>query len=177
VICHGRVMALPSSAPPLSDNGIMSADAINVEELNDQAALALKAEERITETEGGRKRLLRDLAEALWAFAMPSWAMVSIVERAIDSGLFDRELFQRIHERLLPLERKADQILASAGERDYFNQTSTAAPLLALRACNERLKDCMVAVESMLDPQFDDIMAAALEEHRRGETFPLNSIS
>jgi hypothetical protein len=33
-----------------------------------------------------------------------------------------------------------------------------------------------VALESMLDPQLSDLMSAALEEHRRGETVPLDSI-
>ena len=34
----------------------------------------------------------------------------------------------------------------------------------------------MVALESMLDPQLDDFMAGAMEEHRRGETVPLDAI-
>jgi hypothetical protein len=34
----------------------------------------------------------------------------------------------------------------------------------------------MVALESMPDPQLDDLMAAAMEEHQRGETVPPDSI-
>jgi hypothetical protein len=34
----------------------------------------------------------------------------------------------------------------------------------------------MVALESALDPQLDGLMAAAMEEHQRGETVPLDAI-
>ncbi len=34
----------------------------------------------------------------------------------------------------------------------------------------------MVVLESMLDPEVDDLMRAALEEHQRGETVSLDSI-
>jgi hypothetical protein len=33
-----------------------------------------------------------------------------------------------------------------------------------------------VAMESMLDPQLDGLLAGATDEHRRGETVPLDSI-
>jgi hypothetical protein len=34
----------------------------------------------------------------------------------------------------------------------------------------------MAALESMLDPNLDGIMAAAMEEYQRGETIPLDSV-
>jgi hypothetical protein len=70
----------------------------------------------------------------------------------------------------------ADDMLAAARQRGYFDDPDIAEPLHWLETCNEQVKDCMVAVESMLDPQLDDLMAMALEEHQRGEAAPLDSI-
>jgi len=67
-------------------------------------------------------------------------------------------------------------MLAAARQRGYFDDPDIAEPLHWLETCNEQVKDCMVAVESMLDPQLDDLMAMALEEHQRGEAAPLDSI-
>jgi hypothetical protein len=70
----------------------------------------------------------------------------------------------------------ADEMLAAAGQRGYFDDPDTAEPFAWLETCNQQVKDCMVALESMLDPQLDGLMAAAMEEHQRGETVPLDSI-
>jgi hypothetical protein len=61
----------------------------------------------------------------------------------------------------------ADDNLNVARQRGYFDDPDTAEPLRWLEICNEQVKDCMVALESMLDPELDDLMAAALEEHQR----------
>lgn len=157
----------------MSDNRGMSTAATNLQKFADQTKLALAAAEKI-KTALERKRLLHGLEQALWKFAMPYWAILYIVERTVDSGEFDRERFRALYDRSLPLERMVDDALAVARTQDYFNRPVTAAPLLALQACNERMKDCMVALESTRDQHLDEIMAAALDEHRRGETVPLD---
>jgi hypothetical protein len=68
------------------------------------------------------------------------------------------------------------RILAAARQRGQFEDQDVAEPLRWLEICNEQVKDCMVAMEAMLDPQLDDLMGAALEEHRRGETVSLDSM-
>ncbi|HYM11023.1 MAG TPA: hypothetical protein VEU62_09825 [Bryobacterales bacterium] len=154
----------------------MSAAIPSLDELNAQAQSALAAGEKATAAVQ-RDRLLQWLGHTLWAFTRRYWAILYIVERAVASGGFDRDSFHMLHEKVLPLERMADNILASARTRDYLNVTLTAAPLLSLQECNEHIKDCMAALESMLEPHLDDLMAEALDEHRRGETIPLDSIS
>jgi hypothetical protein len=77
---------------------------------------------------------------------------------------------------MLALERVADDMLAAARQLGQFDDPDIAEPLRWLETCNEQLKDCMVALESMLDPQLDGLMDAAMEEHQRGETIPLESI-
>jgi hypothetical protein len=68
-------------------------------------------------------------------------------------------------------------IVSALSEKgNYFDDPDTAEPLRWLESCNEQVKDCMVALESMLDPRLDDVMASALEEHRRRETVPLDLI-
>jgi hypothetical protein len=58
----------------------------------------------------------------------------------------------------------------------YFADPNAAEPLSWLESCDEWVKDCMVALESMLDPTLERIMETAIEEHRRGETVPLASV-
>jgi hypothetical protein len=105
----------------------------------------------------------------------PYSAAKFLAERVLQSGTFDRDLVQTLHSKLLPLERMADDRLNVARQRGHFDDPDTAEPFRWLETCNEQVKECMVALESMLDPQLDDLMAAALEEHQRGETVPLGS--
>ena len=106
----------------------------------------------------------------------PYSAALYLAERVVQSAVFDVELVRALHCKLLPLERMADDMLASAKQRGYFDDPDIAEPLRWLETCNEQVMDCMVALESMLDPQLDDVMDAALDEHHRGETVPLDSI-
>jgi len=106
----------------------------------------------------------------------PYSAAKFFAERVVQSDAFNVELVQALHSKLLPLERMADDVLAAARQRGYFDDPDAAEPLRWLETCNEQVKDCMVALEPMLDPQLDDLMAAAMEEHQRGETVPLDSI-
>jgi hypothetical protein len=69
-----------------------------------------------------------------------------------------------------------DGVLVRARQQGYFDDPDAAEPLRWLETCDEQVKDCMVALESMLDPKLDGVMTAAMEEHRRGETVPLESI-
>jgi hypothetical protein len=94
----------------------------------------------------------------------------------LQSPTFNPELVQMLHSKLLPLESMADNLLAAARQRGYFDDPNLAEPLRWLETCDEQVKDCMVALESALDPQLDGLMAAAMEEHRRGETVPLDAI-
>jgi hypothetical protein len=147
----------------------------SLQELDKQAAIAAEALQKMT-TAAELGRDLPRLEEAIWTFVRPYWHTLTIADRLVDSGA-DRPEIEALHSPLLRLEHMADNILATARERGYFEKIDTAAPLLSLESANERIKDCMVALESMLDPQVDDIMAAALEEHQRGETVPLDSVN
>jgi hypothetical protein len=59
----------------------------------------------------------------------------------------------------------------------YFDDPDTAEPLRWLETCDEQVKDCMIALESMMDPKLDELIATAMEEHQRGETAPLDSLN
>jgi hypothetical protein len=106
----------------------------------------------------------------------PYSAALYIAERVLQSPAFNLELVQTLHSKLLPLESMADNLLAAARKRGYFDNPNLAEPLRWVETCDEQVKDCMVALESALDPQLDGLMAAAMEEHQRGETVPLDAI-
>jgi hypothetical protein len=145
---------------------MMSTSAIIGEEIDKQAALAKAA---LGDIAGVGPRAILD---ALGAYS----ATLYIAERVVESENFDPELVRSLHSKLLPLEHVADGILAAARQRGQFEGQDVAEPLRWLEICNEQVKDCMVAMEAMLDPQLDDLMGAALEEHRRGETVSLDSM-
>jgi hypothetical protein len=107
---------------------------------------------------------------------VPYSAAKFLVERVVQAGTFNAELVQSLYTKLLPLERMVDDVLAASRQRGYFDDPDAAEPLRWLETCDEQVKDCMVALESMLDPKLDGLLAAALEEHQRGETVPLDSI-
>ena len=153
----------------------MSTPGIVSEEIDKQAALASAALQRISGVgDGTNARQL--LPGAVLAMLGPYSAAKFLAERVLESATFNVDLVQALHSKLLPLERMADDVLAAARQRGYFDDPGAAEPLRWLEACDEQVKDCMVALESMLDPKLDGIMAAAMEEHRRGETVPLDSI-
>ena len=153
----------------MSTSGIIGA------EIDKQAALASAALQGISDV-GSRTSATRLLPRAVLDVLGPYSAALYIAERIVQSDVFDEELVQALHSKLLPFERMADAMLAAARQQGYFENPETAEPLRWLETCNEQVKDCMVALESMLDPQLDDLMALAMEEHRRGETVPLDSI-
>ena len=153
----------------------MSTSGIIGEEIDKQAALAGAALQNISGVGAGasaRQLLPRAVLDVLGPYS----AALYIADRVVQSATFDVELVQALHSKLLPLERMADEMLAAARQRGYFDDPDTAEPFGWLETCNEQVKDCMVALESMLDPQLDGLMAAAMEEHQRGETVPLDSI-
>ena len=113
------------------------------------------------------------LPRSVLAMLGPYSVALYIAEHVVQSDAFNVELVQALHFKLLSLERLADEMLAVARQRGYFDDPDTAEPL-RWETCNEQVKDCLVALESMLDPQLDGLMAAAMEEHRRGETVPLD---
>jgi hypothetical protein len=154
---------------------LMSTSGIIGEEIDKQAALASFAFQKISGVGAGasaRQLLPRAVLDMLGPYS----AALYIAERVVQSATFKAELVQALRSKLLPLERMADDMLAAARQRGYFDDPDTAEPLRWLETCNEQVKDRMVALESMLDPQLDDLMAEALEEHQRGETVPLDSI-
>jgi hypothetical protein len=106
----------------------------------------------------------------------PYSAALYIADRVLQSPTFNAELIQILHSKLLPLESMADDLLEAARQRGYFDDPNLAEPLRWLETCDEQVKDCMVALESALDPQVDGLMAAAMEEHQRGEAVPLDAI-
>jgi hypothetical protein len=153
----------------------MSNSGIIGEEIEKQAALATAALRNISGVEGGaggRQLLPRAVLDMLAPYSTELY----IAERVVQSAVFNIELVQALHSKLLPLERMADDVLAAARQRGYFEDPDIAEPLRWLEICNEQVKDCMVALESMLDPQLEQVTGAALEEHQRGETIPLDSI-
>lgn len=153
----------------------MSTSEILGEEIDKQAALAGAAVQNISGICAGasvRQLLPRAILDMLGPYS----AALFFAERVVQSDIFNVELVQALHSKLLPLERMADDTLTAARERGYFDDPYTAEPLRWLENCNEQVKDCMVALESMLDPQLDGLMAAAMEEHQRGATVPLDSI-
>jgi len=153
----------------------MSTPGIVGEVIDKQAALASAALRNISGvgTGAGARRLLpRAVLDMLAPYSVAHYLAESIVQ----SEVFNAELVQMLHSRLLPLERMADNMLAAARKLGYFDDPDTAEPLRWLETCNEQVKDCLVAMESMLDPKLDGLMAAAMEEHQRGETVPLDSI-
>jgi len=143
-------------------------------EIDEQAALVSAAIKSISSVGTGttaRQLLPRAVSDML----RPYSAALYIAERVVQSHTFTPELVHALHSKLLPLERMADDMLDAARQQGYVDDPETAVPLGWLETCNEQVKDCMVALESMLDPQLDDVMSAALDEHRRGETVPLDS--
>jgi hypothetical protein len=156
----------------------MSTSGIVGEEIDRQAAQFTQASEKLQDLSGigagtNAKQLL---PRAVLAMIGPISAAKFFAERVLQSPTFDAELVQAIHSKLIGFERMADDRLNFARRRGYFGDPDTGEPLRWLEACNEQVKDCMVALESMLDPELDDLMAAALEEHQRGETVPLDSL-
>ena len=153
----------------------MSTSGVIGEEIDKQTELASAALQNIFGVGAGTSaRQL--LPRAVLNMVGPYSAAKFFAERVVQSDAFNVELAQALHSKLLPLERMADDVLAAARQRGYFDDPDAAEPLRWLETCNEQVKDCMVALESMLDPQLDDLMAAAMEEHQRGETVPLSSI-
>ena len=153
----------------------MSTSGIIGEEIDKQAALAGAALQNISGV-GAAVNARQLLPRAVLDVLGPYSAALYIADRVVQSTTFDVELVQALHSKLLPLERMADEMLAAARQLGYFDDPDTAEPFGWLETCNEQVKDCMVALESMLDPQLDGLMAAAMEEHQRGETVPLDSI-
>jgi hypothetical protein len=153
----------------------MSTSGIIGEEIDKQAALASAALKNISSV--GVDTSARQLfPRAVLDVLAPYSTALYIAERVVQSAVFDVDFVRALYSKLLPLERMVDDMLAAAKQRGYFDDPDTAEPLPWLETCNEQVKDCMVALEAMLDPQLDDLMGAALEEHQRGETVPLDSI-
>jgi hypothetical protein len=153
----------------------MSASGIVGDEIDKQAALAAAALQDVAGLDAGasaRKLFPR----AVLALLGPYSAAKFLAERVVQSEAFNMELVEALHSKLLSLERMAGDVLVAARQQGYFDDPDAAEPLRWLATCAEQVKDCMVALESMLDPQLDELMAAAEEEHRRGESVPLDSL-
>ena len=153
----------------------MSAAGIVGDEIDKQAALAAAALQDVTGVGAGvsaRKLFPR----AVLALLGPYSAAKFLAERVVQSETFNMELVKAFHSKLLPLERMAEDVLVAARQQGYFDDPDATEPLRWLETCDGQVKDCMVALESMLDPQLDELMAAAEEEHRRGESVPLDSL-
>ena len=58
-------------------------------------------------------------------------------------------------------------MIGAARQRGYFEDSEVAEPLQWLETCNDQVKDCMVALESMLDPQLDELMTSSLQEQQQ----------
>ena len=153
----------------------MSMSGIISDEIGKQAALASAALKNISSVGSGSNA--NDLVPgAILAMLGPYSAAKFLAERVVQSDRYNAELVQALHAKLLSLEHMVDDVLVAAGQKGYFEDPDAAEPLRWLAACNEQVKDCMVALESMLDPHLEDLMTAAMEEHQRGETVPLDSI-
>jgi hypothetical protein len=153
----------------------VSTSGIVGEQIENQAALAGTALQDIEKLATGPSTS-QMFARAVLKMLAPYSVALYFAERVAQSPTFDPELVRTLHDRLLPLERMVDAMLAAAKQRGYFDDPEAGEPLRWLETCNEQVKDYMVALESMLDPRLDDLMAETLEEHQRGETVPLDSI-
>ena len=153
----------------------MSTCEIVGEEIDRQAALASTAMRKISGV-GAGARNEQLLPRAVFEVLGPYSAALYIAERVVESASFNVELVHALHFKLLRLERMADDMLSAARQKGNFDNRETVEALPWLENCNERVKDCMVALESMLDPKLVDLMASAMDEHERGETVPLDSI-
>ena len=151
----------------------MSTSGIIGEEIDKQSALASAALQNISGIGASAKQLL---PRAVLDMLGPYSAALYIAERVVQSATFNAELVDAVHSKLLPLERMADDMLTAARQRGCFDDPDTAEPLRWLETCNEQVKDCMAALESMLVSELDDLMATSMEEHQRGETVPIDSI-
>lgn len=153
----------------------MSTSGIISEEIDKQAALAGAALQNIAGAWTG-ETASQSIPGAVLDVLRPYAAALYIAERVVESTTFNAELVQALHSRLLPFERIADEMLAAARQRGYFDDPDTAEPLRWLETCNDQVKDCMVALESMLDHHLENLMSTAMEEHQHGETVPLDSM-
>jgi hypothetical protein len=151
----------------------VSTSGIVGEEIDKRAVLASAALQNISGAGAGARQLI---PRAVLDMLSPYSSALYIAERVVQSATFDPDLVRALHTKLLSLERMADDMLAAARQRGYFDDPDASEPLGWLETCNEQVKDCMVALESMLDPRLDGLMAAAMEERQRGETVPLDSI-
>ncbi|MGA1996738.1 MAG: hypothetical protein ABSH45_13250 [Bryobacteraceae bacterium] len=145
------------------------------EEIDRQAALASAALKSISGVDAGTNAK-QSLPRVILAMLGPYSAAKFLAERVLQTATFNGESVQALHSSLLPIERMVDGVLVRARQQGYFDDPDAAEPLRWLETCDEQVKDCMVALESMLDPKLDGVMTAAMEEHRRGETVPLESI-
>ena len=91
----------------------------------------------------------------------------NVAEHFLESNVFNAELVRTLHSKLLPLERMADEALAAAKQGGTSTIRLQPTRFVGSEGCNEQVKDCMVALESMLDPELDGLMTLALEEHQR----------
>ena len=157
----------------MSTSGIIGAEIDK--QIDKQAALASAAAKSISGV-GAGTAAMQLLPRAVLDMLGPYSAALYLAERVVQSATFNAELVQALHSKLRPFERMADDMLTTARQRGYFDNPDVAEPLRWLETCDEEVKDCMVALESMMDPKLDELMTAAMEEHRRGETVPLDSI-
>src|ERR1022692_906173 len=146
----------------------MSTSGMIGEEIDKHAAQASAALKHIAGV-GAGKSARQLLPRAVLDMLGPYSAALYIAERVVQSPTFNVDLVQALHSKLLPLERMADDMLAAARRQGYFDDPDTAEPLRWLETCNEQVKDCMVALESMLVEEIDDLMPTAMEDHLRGE--------
>jgi len=145
------------------------------DEIDEQARRATAAFQGVSQPSGEIAR--PSLTRAAIGMLGPYSAALYLAERVIESSTFNLELVQVLHSKILPLERMADQILLTARQHGYFDNPEIAEALRWLETCNGQLKDCMVSLESMMDPKLDDLMVDAIEEQRRRETVPLDLIA
>lgn len=85
----------------------MSTSGIIGEEIDKQAALANAA------FEGAPDVGARGVLDVLGPYS----AALYIAERVVESDVFDVELVQSVHSKLLPMERMADAMLVAARQR------------------------------------------------------------
>src|SRR5271163_3879830 len=115
----------------------MSTSGIIGEEIDRQAALASAALKGISSIGAGtsaRQLLPRTVLDMLRPYLVARF----YAERVVQSGPFSVELVRALHSKLLPLERMADDVLAAARQRGYFDDPDAAEPLRWLETCNEQ---------------------------------------
>jgi hypothetical protein len=115
----------------------MSTSGIVGEEIDRQAALAGAALHNIANA-GVGKSARQLLPGAALEMLGPYSVAHRFAESVVQSDNFNAELVQALHSKLLPFERMADDMLATARQRGYFDDPDIAERFVGWKLATSR---------------------------------------